>query len=138
MPSLVGSEMCIRDRYQALNQDIQALLLRQPTLSSVIEQQLARSLGITPPVDVSSLYVHRYHTDEQGQRTLVSMEGITEALFKALRQLKTSPDVQPSTSTVGMEVGFYRSDSPSESSRQLQTRDTVSYTHLTLPTICSV
>ena len=102
----ITDQRLLLNQYQALNQDIQALLLRQPTLSSVIEQQLARSLGITPPVDVSSLYVHRYHTDEQGQRTLVSMEGITEALFKALRQLKTSPDVQPSTSTVGMEVGF--------------------------------
>ncbi|MBK3442936.1 hypothetical protein [Pseudomonas lactis] len=121
----ITDQRLLLNQYQALNQDIQALLLRQPTLSSVIEQQLARSLGITPPVDVSSLYVHRYHTDEQGQRTLVSVEGITEALFKALRQLKTSPDVQPSTSTVGMEVGFYRSDSPSESTQQLQTRDTL-------------
>ena len=121
----ITDQRLLLNQYQQLNQDIQALLLRQPTLSSVIEQQLARSLGITPPVDVSSLYVHRYHTDEQGQRTLVSVEGITEALFKALRQLKTSPDAEPSTSTVGMEVGFYRSDSPSESTQQLQTRDTL-------------
>ena len=121
----ITDQRLLLNQYQQLNQDIQALLLRQPTLSSVIEQQLARSLDITPPVDVSSLYVHRYHTDEQGQRTLVSVEGITEALFKALRQLKTSPDAEPSTSTVGMEVGFYRSDSPSESTQQLQTRDTL-------------
>ncbi|WP_256677421.1 membrane-targeted effector domain-containing toxin [Pseudomonas sp. L13] len=121
----ITDQRLLLNQYQQLNQDIQALLLRQPTLSSVIEQQLARSLGITPPVDVSSLYVHRYHTDEQGQRTLVSVEGITEALFNALRQLKTSPDAEPSTSIVGMEVGFYRSDSPSESTQQLQTRDTL-------------
>ena len=118
----ITDQRLLLNQYQALNQDIQALLLRQPTLSGVIEQQLARSFGITPPVDVSSLYVHRYHTDEQGQRTLVSVEGITEALFNALRQLKTSPDTQPSTSTAGMEVGFYRSDSPSESSEQLKAR----------------
>ncbi|MDI3250024.1 MULTISPECIES: membrane-targeted effector domain-containing toxin [unclassified Pseudomonas] len=121
----ITDQRLLLNQYQKLNQDIQALLLRQPTLSSVIEQQLARSLGIAPPVDVSSLYVHRYHTDEQGQRKLVSVEGITEALFNALRQLKTSPDAEPSTSIVGMEVGFYRSDSPSESPQQLQTRDTL-------------
>lgn len=56
---------------------------------------------------------------------MVSVEGITEALFNALRQLKTSADAQPSASTTGMEVGFYNSDSPSESTQQLQTRDTL-------------
>lgn len=55
----ITDQRLLLNQYQALNEDIQALLLRQPTLSSVIEQQLARSLGMTPPVDVSSLYVHR-------------------------------------------------------------------------------
>lgn len=121
----ITDQRLLLNQYQALNQDLQALLLRQPTLNSVIEQQLARSFGITPPVDVSSLYVHRYHTDEQGLRTLTSVESVTEALFNALRQLKTSPDAQPATSTAGTEVGFYTSASPSESSQQLQTRDTL-------------
>ncbi|PRW95526.1 hypothetical protein C7A07_26730, partial [Pseudomonas fragi] len=87
----------------------QALLLRQPTLSSVIEQQLNRSFGTTPPIDASSLYVHRYHTDEHGQRTLISVQSITEALFNALRQLKAPPGAQASTSTASTEVGFYTS-----------------------------
>ncbi|WP_240520843.1 hypothetical protein [Pseudomonas lactis] len=121
----ITDQRLLLNQYQALNQDLQALLLRQPTLNSVIEQQLARSFGITPPMDVSSLYVHRYHTDEQGQRTLVAVESITEALFNALRQLKASPHTQPAASNAGTEIGFYRSDSPSESSQQLQTRDTL-------------
>ncbi|MBC3256608.1 membrane-targeted effector domain-containing toxin [Pseudomonas paralactis] len=121
----ITDQRLLLNQYQQLNQNVQALLLRQPTLSSVIEQQLTRSFGTTPPIDASSLYVHRYRTDEQGERTLISVQSITEALFNALRQLKASPDAQASTSTPGTEVGFYTSDSPRESSQQLHTRDTL-------------
>ena len=119
----ITDQRLLLNQYQALNQDIQALLLRQPTLSSVIEQQLNRSFGTTPPVDASSLYVHRYHTDEHGQRTLISVQSITEALFNALRQLKAPPGAQASTSTASTEVGVYTSASPSESSQQSHARD---------------
>lgn len=120
----ITDQRLLLNQYQALNQDIQALLLRQPTLNSIIEQQLARSFGTTPPVDASSLYVHRYHTDEHGKRTLISVEGITEGLFNALRQHNTSLDAQPSTTTGSTQVGFYTSASPSENTQQLHTHDT--------------
>lgn len=115
----ITDQRLLLNQYQTLNQTIQALLLRQPTLSSVIEQQLARSFGATPPVDASSLYVHRYHTDEQGQRTLVSTQSITEALFDALRKHNSSVEplspIRPGTT----EVGFYSTAEPSESHQQL-------------------
>lgn len=121
----ITDQRLLLNQYQALNETLQALLLRQPTLHSVIKQQLARSFGTTPPVDASSVYVHRYDTDEQGQRTLISGECITEALFNALRKLKTQADEEASARDAAAEVGFYTSASPSESSRELRTHDTL-------------
>lgn len=115
----ITDQRLLLNQYQSLNQDIQALLRCQPTLNNVIEQQLARSFGATPPVDASSLYVHRYHTDEQGQRTLVSARSITEALFDALRNLNNSVEPLSPTLPGAAEVGFYSTVEPSESHRQL-------------------
>ncbi|WP_300634023.1 membrane-targeted effector domain-containing toxin [Pseudomonas sp.] len=115
----ITDQRLLLNQYQALNRNIQALLLRQPTLGSVIEQQLARSFSATPAVDASSLYVHRYYTDEQGQRTLVSTQSITEALFDALRKLNTAVEPPSPTRPGVTEVGFYTTAEPSESDQQL-------------------
>lgn len=106
-------------QFRALNQQIQALLGQQPTLSSVIKQQLAAALYKQTSLDVTKLYFHRYHTDEQGQRTLLSVEPATEALFNALKMSKGGGGLHASTDPANTDSGFYLGDAPAERNKQL-------------------
>ncbi|WP_248128212.1 hypothetical protein [Pseudomonas sp. W2Aug9] len=106
-------------QFRALNQQIHALTGQQPTLSSVIEQQLAEALYKQTPLDATKLYFHRYHTDEQGQRTLLSVEPATAALFNALKTSKGLGGSDASTSPATTDCGFYLGDAPAERDKQL-------------------
>lgn len=106
-------------QFRALNQQVQALMDQQPTLASVIEQQLAAALYKQTPLDVTKLYFHRYHTDEQGQRTLLSVEPATEALFNALKTSKGLGGSDASTSPASTDSGFYLGRAPAERDKEL-------------------
>lgn len=106
-------------QFRALNQQVQALMGQQPTLSSVIEQQLAAALYKQTPLDVTKLYFHRYHTDELGQRTLLSVEPATEALFNALKTSKGGGGSHASTGPATTDSGFYLGGAPAERNKQL-------------------
>lgn len=119
----ITDQRLLLNQFQALNQQIQELISRQPTLNDVIEQQLAQAFGTAPPVDPATLYVHRYDTDEHGQRRLLSVQTITQALFDTLLKLKTSSAADASAE--GTESGFYIGTAPADSDQQLNARGTL-------------
>lgn len=119
----ITDQRLLLNQYQALNRNIEELMQRQPTLKHIIERQLALAFGTAPPVDPTSLFVHHYHTDEHGQRTLLSVETITQALFNALLKLKT-PAAAGLTNNA-TESGFYTSAVSADSSQQLNASGTL-------------
>ncbi|WP_124378073.1 hypothetical protein [Pseudomonas synxantha] len=119
----ITDQRLLLNQFQVLNRRIQELIRRQPTFNQLIEQQLAQTFGTTPPVDPASLYVHHYATDEHGQRRLLSVQTITQALFNTLLKLKTPSAADAANE--GTESGFYLGTAPADSDQQLNAHGTL-------------